>query len=57
MRKVEQFSNWFARLECAGLRPYYFEISMLDANNRRDEPSLVYVSTYSILMQCREDTL
>ncbi|KAJ7816176.1 hypothetical protein B0H13DRAFT_2351202 [Mycena leptocephala] len=48
MRKVEQFSNWFTRLECAGLRPYYFEISMLDANNRRDEPSLVYWSFMNI---------
>ncbi|KAJ7907427.1 hypothetical protein B0H13DRAFT_2502089 [Mycena leptocephala] len=44
MMKVAHFSSWFTRLECAGLRPYYFEVSMMDVNNRRAEPSLVYWS-------------
>ncbi|KAK7038380.1 Methyltranfer-dom domain-containing protein [Favolaschia claudopus] len=44
MRKVSQFSEWWTRLECAGLRPYYFEVSMKDVNNRRLEPSIVYWS-------------
>ncbi|KAF7341171.1 Methyltranfer-dom domain-containing protein [Mycena venus] len=48
MKKVSHFSDWFTRLECAGLRPYYFEVSMMDVNNRRDEPSLVYWSFMNI---------
>ncbi|KAJ7880849.1 hypothetical protein B0H13DRAFT_1580990, partial [Mycena leptocephala] len=40
MKTVEHFSSWFTKLECAGLRPYYFEVSMMDVNNRRGEPSL-----------------
>ncbi|KAJ7268194.1 methyltransferase domain-containing protein [Mycena haematopus] len=48
MRTVGQFNDWFTRLECAGLRPYYFEVSMMDVNNRRNEPSLVYWSFMNI---------
>jgi hypothetical protein len=44
MQTVEHFSSWFTKLECAGLRPYYFELNMLDVNNRRAEPSIAYVS-------------
>jgi hypothetical protein len=47
MRTVGHFNDWFTRLECAGLRPYYFEVSMNDVNNRRLEPSIVYVSANS----------
>ncbi|KAJ7938542.1 hypothetical protein B0H13DRAFT_2648595 [Mycena leptocephala] len=44
MQTVDHFSTWFTKLECAGLRPYYFEVNMLDVNNRRAEPSIAYVS-------------
>ncbi|KAJ7818681.1 hypothetical protein B0H14DRAFT_2373013, partial [Mycena olivaceomarginata] len=48
MKTVTQFSDWFTRLECAGLRPYYFEVSMMDANNRRGEPGVAYWSFMNI---------
>jgi hypothetical protein len=44
MTTIDQFSKWFARLERAGLRPFYFEVSMLDVNTLRAEPAVVYVS-------------
>jgi hypothetical protein len=44
MKTVEHFSAWFTKLECAGLRPYYFELNTLDMNNRRAEPTIAYVS-------------
>jgi hypothetical protein len=46
MQTVEDFSTWFTKLECAGLRPYYFEVNMLDVNNRRADPSIAYVSVW-----------
>ncbi|KAJ7912168.1 hypothetical protein B0H13DRAFT_1875100 [Mycena leptocephala] len=48
MKTVEHFSAWFTKLECAGLRPYYFEVNMLDVNNRRAEPSVAYWSLMNI---------
>ncbi|KAF8151081.1 methyltransferase domain-containing protein [Mycena galopus ATCC 62051] len=48
MKTVGQFNDWWTRLECAGLRPYYFEVSMMDVNNRRNEPSVVYWSFMNI---------
>ncbi|KAJ7925759.1 hypothetical protein B0H13DRAFT_1705787 [Mycena leptocephala] len=48
MQTVEHFSTWFTKLECAGLRPYYFELNMLDVNNRRAEPSIAYWSFMNI---------
>ncbi|KAJ7765970.1 hypothetical protein B0H14DRAFT_3895206 [Mycena olivaceomarginata] len=48
MKTVGHFNDWFTRLECAGLRPYYFEVSMNDVNNRRLEPSIVYWSFMNI---------
>ncbi|KAK7038390.1 Methyltranfer-dom domain-containing protein [Favolaschia claudopus] len=48
MKSVQDFKNWFTRLECAGLRPFYFEVSMMDVNNRRGEPSVVYWSFMNI---------
>ncbi|KAJ7834430.1 hypothetical protein B0H13DRAFT_1914096 [Mycena leptocephala] len=42
MKTVEHFSAWFTKLECAGLRPYYFELNTLDMNNRRAEPTIAY---------------
>ncbi|KAJ6610747.1 hypothetical protein B0H10DRAFT_1811137, partial [Mycena sp. CBHHK59/15] len=44
MTTVDHFGKWFARLECAGLRPYYFEVSMMDVNMLHSEPAVVYVS-------------
>ncbi|KAJ7755511.1 methyltransferase domain-containing protein [Mycena metata] len=48
MTTVDQFSKWFARLERAGLRPFYFEVSMLDVNTMRSEPAVVYWSFINI---------
>ncbi|KAJ6462463.1 methyltransferase domain-containing protein [Mycena sanguinolenta] len=48
MKTVGHFNDWFTKLECAGLRPYYFEVSMMDVNNRRFEPSIVYWSFMNI---------
>ncbi|KAJ6474963.1 methyltransferase domain-containing protein [Mycena sanguinolenta] len=42
MTTVGQFNDWWQRLECAGLRPVYFELGMMDVNNRRQEPGLSY---------------
>ncbi|KAJ6561885.1 hypothetical protein B0H19DRAFT_1259524 [Mycena capillaripes] len=44
MRTVDHFANWFTRLEQAGLRPYYFEVSMMDVNTLRVEPAVAYWS-------------
>ncbi|KAF7364307.1 Methyltranfer-dom domain-containing protein [Mycena sanguinolenta] len=48
MTTVAHFQDWFTRLECAGLRPFYFEVSMMDVNNRRGEPGVVYWSFMNI---------
>jgi hypothetical protein len=48
MITVGHFSDWWLRLECAGLRPFSFEVSMSDVNNRRKETSLVYWSFMNI---------
>ncbi|KAJ7471425.1 methyltransferase domain-containing protein [Mycena galericulata] len=48
MTTVEHFSKWFVRLERAGLRPYYFEVSMMDVNTLRAEPAVVYWSFMNI---------
>ncbi|KAJ7683723.1 methyltransferase domain-containing protein [Mycena rosella] len=48
MTTVDHFSKWFARLECAGLGPYYFEVSMMDVNTLRVEPAVVYWSFMNI---------
>ncbi|KAJ7067266.1 methyltransferase domain-containing protein [Mycena amicta] len=45
---VDHFSKWWERLEAAGLRPFYFEVSMMDVNNMRAEPSVVYWSFMNI---------
>jgi hypothetical protein len=45
MRTADHFSSWFTKRESAGLRPYYFELNILDVNNRHAEPSIAYVST------------
>ncbi|KAF8198675.1 methyltransferase domain-containing protein [Mycena galopus ATCC 62051] len=45
---VANFKDWFNRLECAGLRPFYFEVDMMDVNNRRGEPGVVYWSFMNI---------
>ncbi|KAJ7472759.1 methyltransferase domain-containing protein [Mycena latifolia] len=48
MTTVDHFANWFARLERAGLRPYYFEVSMMDVNTLRAEPAVAYWSFMNI---------
>ncbi|KAF7312626.1 Methyltranfer-dom domain-containing protein [Mycena indigotica] len=48
MSTVDKFSKWWERLERAGLRPFYFEISMMDVNNMRKEPAVVYFSFINI---------
>ncbi|KAJ7357984.1 hypothetical protein DFH08DRAFT_1075303 [Mycena albidolilacea] len=45
MTTVDHFSQWFARLERAGLRPYYFEVSMMDVNTLRVVPAVAYLFT------------
>ncbi|KAF7374399.1 Methyltranfer-dom domain-containing protein [Mycena sanguinolenta] len=42
MNTVGHFSQWFNRLERAGLRPFYFEVSMTDVNTLRVEPAVAY---------------
>ncbi|KAJ7249215.1 hypothetical protein B0H12DRAFT_1122357 [Mycena haematopus] len=42
MTTVGHFSQWFNRLERAGLRPFYFEVSMTDVNTLRVEPAVAY---------------
>ncbi|KAJ6512731.1 hypothetical protein C8R45DRAFT_920534 [Mycena sanguinolenta] len=42
MITVGHFSEWFNRLERAGLRPFYFEVSMTDVNTLRIEPAVAY---------------
>ncbi|KAJ7148937.1 methyltransferase domain-containing protein [Mycena crocata] len=48
MTTVDHFGQWFARLERAGLRPYYFEVSMMDVNTLRAEPAVAYWSFMNI---------
>ncbi|KAJ7158416.1 methyltransferase domain-containing protein [Mycena filopes] len=48
MKTVDQFSKWFTRLERAGLRPFYFEVSMLDVNTMRVEPAVAYWSFINV---------
>ncbi|KAJ6448197.1 methyltransferase domain-containing protein [Mycena sanguinolenta] len=42
MTKMGQMHQWWQRLECAGLRPVYFELGMMDVNNRRQDPGVSY---------------
>ncbi|KAF8176715.1 hypothetical protein K438DRAFT_1681961 [Mycena galopus ATCC 62051] len=42
MMTVGHFDRWFNRLERAGLRPFYFEISMMDVNTLRQEPAVAH---------------
>ncbi|KAF7367162.1 Methyltranfer-dom domain-containing protein [Mycena sanguinolenta] len=42
MTTMGQFHQWWQRLECAGLRPVYFELGMMDINNRRQDPGVSY---------------
>ncbi|KAJ7888827.1 methyltransferase domain-containing protein [Mycena leptocephala] len=48
MTTVDHFSRWFTRLERAGLRPYYFEVSTMDINTLRVEPAVAYWSFMNI---------
>ncbi|KAJ7757718.1 methyltransferase domain-containing protein [Mycena maculata] len=48
MTTVDHFGQWFEKLEWAGLRPYYFEISMLDVNTQRAAPAVGYWSFMNI---------
>ncbi|KAK7006155.1 Methyltranfer-dom domain-containing protein [Favolaschia claudopus] len=48
MTTVGHFEKWFSRLEHAGLRPYYFEVSMLDVNVLRVEPAVAYWSFLNV---------
>ncbi|CAK5268164.1 unnamed protein product [Mycena citricolor] len=48
MTTVGDFGAWFERLEQAGLRPFYFEISMTDVNTMRAEPAVGYWSFMNI---------
>ncbi|KAJ7081833.1 methyltransferase domain-containing protein [Mycena belliarum] len=48
MTTVDHFAKWFERLERAGLRPYYFEVSMTDVNTLRVEPAVAYWSFINI---------
>ncbi|KAF7294001.1 Methyltranfer-dom domain-containing protein [Mycena kentingensis (nom. inval.)] len=48
MTTVDHFAKWWERLEAAGLRPFYFEVSMMDVNNLRAEPAVVYWSLINV---------
>ncbi|KAJ6471414.1 methyltransferase domain-containing protein [Mycena sanguinolenta] len=42
MTTMGHLHAWWQRLECAGLRPVYFELGMMDVNNRRQDPGVSY---------------